>query len=65
MSMRELRDLISGFEILIVDLLLEEERDVEEINRLVERVRVLRAEVKRQEDELLDWALSRTGTAEV
>lgn len=65
MSISELRDLIRGFEILIVDLLLEEERDMEEIDRLVERVRVLRAEVKRQEDELLDWALSRTGTAEV
>lgn len=65
MSISELRDLIRGFEMLIVDLLLEDERDMEEINRLVERVRALRAEVKRQEDELLDWALARTGAAEV
>ena len=45
-----------------MDLLLEEERDMEEIDRLVEHVRELRAELKRQEDELLDWARSRVET---
>lgn len=57
--MDELRHDIRGYELWIVDLLLAEERDMEEVDRLVERVRVLRAELKRQEDELLDWARSR------
>lgn len=59
--MGELRDQIRGYEVWIMDLLLEEERDMEEIDRLVEHVRVLRAELKRQEDEVLDWARARVG----
>ena len=58
--MEKLRDEIRGYEMLIIDLLLEEERDMEEIDRLVERVRVLRAELRRQEDELLDRALGKS-----
>lgn len=57
--MDELRHDLRGYELWIVDLLLAEERDMEEVDRLVERVRVLRAELRRQEDELLDWARSR------
>lgn len=57
--MKKLRDRIRGFELWIIDLLLEEERDMEEIDRLVEHVRELRAELRRQEDEVLDWARSR------
>ena len=57
--MEKLRNQILGWETRIVDLLLEEERDMEEIDRLVEHVRELRAELKRQEDELLDWARAR------
>ena len=60
--MDKLRDQIRGWEMWIMDLLLEEERDMEEIDRLVEHVRELRAELKRQEDELLDWARSRVET---
>lgn len=57
--MEKLRNQIRGWEMWIIDLLLEEERDMEEIDRLVEHVRELRAELKRQEDELLDWARAR------
>lgn len=57
--MKKLRDRIRGFELWIIDLLLEGERDMEEIDRLVEHVRELRAELRRQEDEVLDWARSR------
>ena len=60
--MEKLRNQIRGWEMWIIDLLLEEERDMEEIDRLVEHVRELRAELKRQEDELLDWARSRVET---
>mgnify|MGYP006969708695 CR=1 FL=1 len=59
--MDELREQIRGYELWIMDLLLEEELDMEEIDRLVERVRVLRAELKRREDEILDWARARVG----
>lgn len=59
--MKKLRNQILGWETRIVDLLLEEERDMEEIDRLVEHVRELRAELKRQEDEVLDWARARVG----
>ena len=59
--MEKLRNQIRGWETWIIDLLLEEERDMEEIDRLVEHVRELRAELKRQEDELLDWARARVG----
>lgn len=59
--MEKLRNQILGWETWIIDLLLEEERDMEEIDRLVEHVRELRAELKRQEDELLDWARARVG----
>lgn len=58
--MDELREQIRGFEMWIVDLLLEEERDMEEIDRMVERVRGLRAEYERQSQELMDWARSVT-----
>nr|WP_038590248.1 hypothetical protein [Corynebacterium imitans]AIJ33438.1 hypothetical protein CIMIT_05555 [Corynebacterium imitans]SNV69754.1 Uncharacterised protein [Corynebacterium imitans] len=57
--MEKLRDQIRGWEAWIIDLLLEEERDMEEIDRLVGLVRDLRAELKRQEDEILDWARAR------
>lgn len=57
--MDELRHDIRGYELWIIDLLLEEERDMEEIDRLVERVRRLRAEYERQSQELMDWARSR------
>ena len=57
--MEKLYDEIRGYERWIVDLLLAEERDIDEINRMVERVGALRAELRRQEDELLDWARSR------
>lgn len=57
--MEKLRNQILGWETRIVDLLLEEERDMEEIDRLVEHVRELRAELKRHEDEVLDLARAR------
>lgn len=57
--MEELRDEIRGYELWIIELLLAGERDMDEIDGLVERVRVLRAELKRREDELIDWVRAR------
>lgn len=57
--MEELRDEIRGYEMWIIELLLAGERDMDEIDGLVERVRVLRAELKRREDELIDWVRAR------